>query len=50
MDKDGILVAEYWTALQPKKEFEAKIQEILIESRERFERRNLLPSEIKKQT
>jgi len=50
MDKDGILVAEYWTALPPKKEFEAKIQAILIEARERFERRNLLSSEIKKQT
>jgi predicted nuclease of restriction endonuclease-like (RecB) superfamily len=42
MDKDGIVVAEYWTALPPKKEFEQKIHAILAETRERMARRNLL--------
>jgi hypothetical protein len=42
MDKDGIMVAEYWTALPPKKEFAAKIHSILAETRERMERRGLL--------
>ena len=42
LDRDGILVAEYWTALPPKKEFEQKIHRILVETRERLARRNLL--------
>jgi len=42
MDRDGILVAEYWTALPPKAEFEQKIQTILAETRERMAQRNLL--------
>ena len=42
MDKDGIIVAEYWTALPPKAEFEQKIQAILAETRERLTQRNLL--------
>jgi len=42
LDRDGILVAEYWTALPPKAEFEQKIQTILIETRERLLQRNLL--------
>ena len=42
LDRDGIMVAEYWTALPPKKEFEAKIHAILIEERERLERKKLL--------
>ena len=42
MDKDGIMVAEYWTTLPPKKEFEQKIQAILAETRERMVQRNLL--------
>ena len=42
MDKDGIVVAEYWTTLPPKKEFEEKIHRILIEERERLVRRKLL--------
>jgi len=42
MDKDGILVAEYWTTLPPKVEFEKKIQTILVETRERLVQRNLL--------
>ena len=35
MQKEGIMVAEYWTSLPPKKEFEAKIRSILNEVRER---------------
>jgi len=42
LDRDGILVAEYWTTLPPKKEFEAKIHALLTEERERLERRKLL--------
>jgi hypothetical protein len=42
MDKDGIMVAEYWTTLPPKAEFEQKIQTILAETRERLAQRNLL--------
>lgn len=44
LDRDGIMVAEYWTALPPKKEFEAKIHTLLLETRERLEQRNLLLS------
>ena len=39
MDKAGIAVAEYWTVLPPKAEFERKINKILFEARERLERR-----------
>jgi predicted nuclease of restriction endonuclease-like (RecB) superfamily len=42
MHKDGIMVAEYWTELPPKKEMEEKIHNILIETRERMERKKLL--------
>ena len=42
LDQDGILVAEYWTALPPKVEFEQKIQILLAETRERLAHRNLL--------
>jgi hypothetical protein len=42
LDKEGIAVAEYWTALPPKSEFERKIKEILHEARERLERRKTL--------
>jgi predicted nuclease of restriction endonuclease-like (RecB) superfamily len=42
LDRDGILVAEYWTALPPKKEFEQKIRAILSETRERMAQRNFL--------
>jgi predicted nuclease of restriction endonuclease-like (RecB) superfamily len=44
LDRDGILVAEYWTTLPPKVEFERKIQVILKETRERIAQRNLLLS------
>jgi hypothetical protein len=43
LDKEGIAVAEYWTELPPKSEFERKIKEILHEARERLERRKTLP-------
>jgi hypothetical protein len=39
MDKAGIAVAEYWTHLPPKVEFEEKIKSIMIEAKERLERR-----------
>ncbi|MBO6186500.1 MAG: DUF1016 family protein [Chryseobacterium sp.] len=42
MHKDGIMVAEYWTELPPKKELEQKLHLALIEAKERFERKNLL--------
>jgi predicted nuclease of restriction endonuclease-like (RecB) superfamily len=42
MDKAGIAVAEYWTHLPPKAEFERKIREILTEAKERLERRKTL--------
>jgi hypothetical protein len=44
MDKAGIAVAEYWTHLPPKDEFEAKINTIIIETKERLARRKSLPS------
>ena len=45
MDKAGIAVAEYWTHLPPKAEFETKIKEILLEAKERLERRKLFSQE-----
>jgi predicted nuclease of restriction endonuclease-like (RecB) superfamily len=45
-DKTGIAVAEYWTHLPPKAEFERKIREILTEARERLERRKLLTGSV----
>ena len=42
MHKDGIMVAEYWTDLPPKKEFEEKIHLLLTEAKERIERKKLL--------
>ena len=45
MDKSGIMVAQYWTALPPKAEFEQKIHSLLAETRERLERRKLLIEE-----
>lgn len=41
MHKDGIMVAEYWTELPPKEVLEAKLHKILIEARERIERKQL---------
>ncbi|MDR0289916.1 MAG: PDDEXK nuclease domain-containing protein [Treponema sp.] len=42
MHKDGIMVAEYWTELPPKKDLEEKIHNLLLEARERLEARKLL--------
>lgn len=41
MHKDGIVVAEYWTALPPKAELQARIQAIYQEAQERVARRRL---------
>jgi predicted nuclease of restriction endonuclease-like (RecB) superfamily len=43
LDSAGIAVAEYWTELPSKKEFEEKISEIMAEAKERLERRKGLP-------
>jgi hypothetical protein len=42
MHTDGIMVAEYWTDLPPKKELEQKLHRLLIEANERIERRKTL--------
>jgi len=42
MHKDGIMVAEYWTELPPKKQLEQKIHAILEEAKERIERKKLM--------
>jgi predicted nuclease of restriction endonuclease-like (RecB) superfamily len=42
LDKSGIAVAEYWTKLPPKEQFESKIQEIMAEAKERLDRRKWL--------
>jgi len=42
MHKDGIVVAEYWTALPPKHELEQRLQAMLRDARERLARRELL--------
>ena len=42
LDKSGIVVAEYWTAMPPKADFERKIREILAQAKERLARRKLL--------
>ena len=44
MHKDGIMVAEYWTELPSKKLLVQKIREIVIETRELFERNKQLTS------
>lgn len=41
MHKDGIVVAEYWTALPPRHELEQRLQAILRNARERLARRAL---------
>lgn len=47
MHKEGIVVAEYWTALPPKAELQARIQEIYHAASERVARREIeqAPSE-----
>jgi predicted nuclease of restriction endonuclease-like (RecB) superfamily len=42
MHKDGIIVADYWTELPPKKQLEEKLHSLLIEARERIENKKLL--------
>ncbi|WP_428223775.1 PDDEXK nuclease domain-containing protein [Flavobacterium sp.] len=42
MGKDGIMVAEYWTELLPRQQFEAKIHNLLSEAREKIEIKKLL--------
>lgn len=42
MHKDGILVAEYWTELPPKKLLEERLHKALIEARDQLERKRLL--------
>lgn len=42
MYKDGIMVAEYWTELPPKKELGKRLHAALIQAKENFERRKLL--------
>lgn len=42
MQKDNILVAEYWTELPPKALLEEKLHAALVETRQRFEERHLL--------
>jgi predicted nuclease of restriction endonuclease-like (RecB) superfamily len=41
MHKDGIVVAEYWTALPPKKELEQRLATILRAAKERLARRQI---------
>lgn len=41
MHKDGIMVAEYWTEMPPKKELEKKLHQLLIEAKERIERNRI---------
>lgn len=41
MDKDGIVVAEYWTTLPPRAELEARIRAIYRDAQERLARRRI---------
>lgn len=42
MHKDGVMVAEYWTEMPPKKDLEKKLHQLLIEAREKIERNRLV--------
>jgi predicted nuclease of restriction endonuclease-like (RecB) superfamily len=42
MHKDGIMVAEYWTELPPKKELEKRLHQALIAAKESLERKKLI--------
>ncbi len=42
MHKAGVMVAEYWTELPPKKELEAKLHSLMIEIKQRLENRKYL--------
>ena len=48
LDKEGIAVAQYWTHLPPKQEFEQKIMQIYSEARERLERRKLIAKNVQR--
>jgi hypothetical protein len=45
MHKDGIIVAEYWTELPPKKELEKRLRYAMIEAKERLEKKKLQEAE-----
>jgi len=47
LDRDSIVVAEYWTTLPPKKDFEKMIHTILSNARDRMTQRGLLPPNTK---
>ena len=42
MQKDGIMVAEYWTELPPKKKLEQRLHLALENAKERLERKRLM--------
>jgi len=42
MYKDGIMVAEYWTEMPPKRELEKKLHSAIVHARELIEKRKLL--------
>ena len=42
MHKDGIMVAEYWTELPPRKELEKRLHKAYLEAKEMIERRRLI--------
>lgn len=41
LHKDGIMVAEYWTELPPKKQLEQRLHKAMIEAKELLERKKL---------
>ena len=47
MHKDGIMVAEYWTEILPKKELEEKLHSLIIEVKQRLETINYWEYEAK---
>jgi len=49
LQKDNIMVAEYWTCLPPKKLLEEKLHNALIEVRERLENRRLIEEDSKEE-
>lgn len=42
MHKDGIMVAEYWTEVLPKEQLEKKLQQVIINAKEKLERKKLI--------
>ena len=49
LDKEGIAVAQYWTHLPPRSEFEQKVAQIYTEARERLERRKLITTDVERE-